>query len=173
MTSALIRPARAGDSDAIARIHVDTWRDAYAGILPTRYLVNRVRMGARQALWKLGVPQSRARLDETLVAEAEAVVGFISYGKARHARGNVGEIYALYVQPDMQGQGLGRNLVQVALDRMFKAGFDHADVEVLAANPARHFYAAIGATIVGQGTHRFAGEKLPVIYYRWQRPPDA
>ena len=173
MSSALIRPARPADGEAIARVHVDTWRDAYAGILPTDYLVKRVRFGARQALWKLGVAPSRSRMDETLVAEVAAVVGFISFGNARHARGRVGEIYALYVQPDMQGQGLGRSLVEVALDRMFAAGFEQVDVEVLAANPSRHFYAALGATIVGQGTHRFAGERLPVIYYRWQRPEGA
>jgi len=172
MSSALIRPARAADGDAIARVHVDTWRDAYAGILPTGYLVNRVRIGARQSLWKLGVPTSRARLDETLVAEVESVVGFVSFGNARHARGRIGEIYALYVQPDMQGQGLGRSLVEVALGRMFRAGFEQVDVEVLAANPSRHFYAALGAGIVGQGVHRFAGERLPVIYYRWQRPAE-
>ena len=35
-----IRPARPDDADAIARINVETWRDAYAGILPDRVLVN-------------------------------------------------------------------------------------------------------------------------------------
>ena len=35
-----IRPARPDDADAIARINVETWRDAYTGILPDRVLVN-------------------------------------------------------------------------------------------------------------------------------------
>lgn len=35
-----IRPARPDDADAISRVNVETWRDAYAGILPDRVLVN-------------------------------------------------------------------------------------------------------------------------------------
>ncbi len=35
-----IRPARPDDADAIARINVETWRDAYAGILQDRVLVS-------------------------------------------------------------------------------------------------------------------------------------
>ena len=32
----VIRPARAADAAAIGRIHVETWRDTYAGMLPDR-----------------------------------------------------------------------------------------------------------------------------------------
>ena len=35
-----IRPAAAADADAIARIHVDSWRDAYPTLLPDSYLVD-------------------------------------------------------------------------------------------------------------------------------------
>ena len=170
MTTALIRPARPADSAAISRVHVDTWRDAYAGILPDSYLVHRVKAGARQATWRLGAAGRSGPAETTLVAELDQVVGFISFGPARHLRdGQVGEIYALYVSPDAQGQGLGRGLVSVALERMFASGRTSVDVEVLTANPSRHFYAAMGATLVGQGVHDFAGRRLPVIFYRWTR----
>jgi ribosomal protein S18 acetylase RimI-like enzyme len=171
MTSALIRPARPGDAAAIARIHVETWRDTYAGILPDSYLVHRVKAGARQATWRIGAPGRTAMAETTLVAELEQVVGFVSFGPARHLRDrSTGEIYALYVSPDAQGQGLGRGLVSVALSRMFAAGRSQVDVEVLAANPSRHFYSAIGASLVGHGIHDFAGRRLPVVFYRWASP---
>lgn len=32
MPSLLVRPARPADADAIARVHVDTWRQAYPGV---------------------------------------------------------------------------------------------------------------------------------------------
>ena len=33
-----IRPAEIDDAAAIARVHVDTWRSTYAGIIPQHYL---------------------------------------------------------------------------------------------------------------------------------------
>lgn len=168
MTSALIRPARPEDAPAIARIHVDTWRDTYAGILPNAYLVQLVQAGARQSVWRIGAGGRSPSGETTLVAELDQVVGFASFGRARHVRGGqVGEIYALYVAPDAQGQGLGRGLVSVALQRLFAEGYRHVDVEVLAENPSRHFYSAVGARLVGQGYHHFAGRRLRVMFYRW------
>ena len=37
MTGVVLRRARAGDAEAIARIHVETWRATYAGLLPDRH----------------------------------------------------------------------------------------------------------------------------------------
>ena len=34
----LIRPATLEDAPAIARVHVDTWRTTYAGIVPDEHL---------------------------------------------------------------------------------------------------------------------------------------
>ena len=48
--SAVLRPARPGDAAAIARVHVDTWRSTYAGLLPDRYLVT-MSMTRRAAHW--------------------------------------------------------------------------------------------------------------------------
>lgn len=172
MTTALIRPARPGDATAIRRIHVDTWRDTYAGILPDSYLVNRIRAGARQATWRIGAGGRSGPSETTLVVELDLQVeGFVAFGPARHTRDQqVGEIYALYVAPDAQGQGLGRGLVAVALQRMFAAGSSRVDVEVLAANPSRHFYTAIGARQVSEGIHDFAGQRLPVVFCSWAAP---
>ena len=35
---ALIVPAGPGDADALAKLHVETWRETYAGLLPAGYL---------------------------------------------------------------------------------------------------------------------------------------
>ena len=45
MTGVAIRRAQAGDAEAIARIHVETWRATYAGLLPDRYLVGMSAQG--------------------------------------------------------------------------------------------------------------------------------
>ncbi|MEZ5666716.1 MAG: GNAT family N-acetyltransferase [Alphaproteobacteria bacterium] len=172
MTSVLIRPARPEDGRAIARVHVEAWRDAYAGILPAGYLVRRIERHAAASLPRPSAATGRSgRRSATLVAELDAVVGYVTFGPARHvADPATGEIAALYVRPDAQGRGLGRALVETALQRQFAAGCRAVEVEVLAENPARHFYTAMGAKLVGEGAHRFAGRMLPVAFYRWAAP---
>lgn len=169
--TALIRPARPADGAALKKVHVETWRDAYPGILPDAYLVQRVGTGFRLGRDQFAADGRNGDHEHTLVTEIdEAVVGFASYGPARHVRDRrIGELYALYILPEFQGHGMGRSMVCVMLDRLFSAGKHAVDVEVLTANPARFFYQATGATLLGSGEHRFAGERLPVTYYRWQR----
>src|SRR3546814_6893336 len=58
--------------------------------------------------------------NDLMVAEADRqVVGFVSFGPTRTpALPYGGEVYALYVGIDWQGQGLGRRLLATALDAL-------------------------------------------------------
>ena len=140
-------------------------------MLPDAYLVQRVGTAFRLSSDQFAPHARNGDHEQTLVTEIDdAVVGFASFGPARHVRDRrVGELYALYILPEYQGHGMGRSMVCVMLDHLFSAGKNAVDVEVLTANPARFFYQATGATMLGSGEHRFAGERLPVTYYRWQR----
>ena len=42
MTGIAIRRARAGDARAVARVHVESWRTTYPGIIPDRVIVGSV-----------------------------------------------------------------------------------------------------------------------------------
>ena len=72
-----IRPARPDDADAIARINVETWRDAYTEILPDRVLVN-VSISREKGGWSSTLLiRYRVYIAET---ENYVIVGFGSFG---------------------------------------------------------------------------------------------
>src|SRR3546814_5924083 len=104
-----------------------------------------------------------------MVAEVEQqVVGFVSFGPTRTpALPYSGEVYALYVAIDWQGQGLGRRLLATALEALAKEGHRGAMVWVLAANPARFFYEAMGGERAGERLESFAGTELEELAYGW------
>ena len=164
----MIRPATPRDAAGIAHVHVETWRDTYAGIIPDHALLgmDERREAARQR-HALGL---RRQGSVTLVAEMQrhGVIGFAEAGQAR-ATGLPydAEIYTLYVLPGHQGQGLGRELLGAAFARLVRTGFRAAIVWVLAENPARFFYSAMGAKRIGVRTERLFGADLAQEAYGW------
>ena len=137
-----LRAATPGDADAVARVHVQAWRETYAAILPQEDL-DALDVAERAALWR-GLA---ARPDRRVaVAEAEGrVVGFACAGPGREAiEGYPGEIMALYVLRAHQGRGAGRALLGDALAWLGTPAY----LWVLAANPSRGFYERMGGRVL-------------------------
>ena len=136
---AVVRPATLGDSDAIAEVHVASWRGAYTGLLPASVL-DAHTVQRRAARWREELANTR---QTTWVAlEAGTVVGFASVGPARDADGSerVGELYAIYVAPSAWDRAVGHALHEAAVTRL-GSEYDEAVLWVLEGNArARSFY---------------------------------
>lgn len=167
-----IREATPMDSEAIGRIHVETWQATYAGMLDPGYLA-RLDAGTWATRWRESIGRLRAgtaRRGKVLVVTApgQGAIGFGSCGRARsHTLPYDGEIETLYIHPDWQGQGLGRELLVALFEELSAAGFLSALVWVVAANPSRFFYEAMGGERLAEKNEPFAGRPAPQIAYGW------
>ena len=87
------------------------------------------------------------------VAEAEGqIVGYITTWQD-HAAG-IGHIPNLAVAPSHRNQGLGRTLIEHALNHFRAAGLTHAKIETLAQNAiGNHLYASLGFVEVARQVH--------------------
>ena len=163
-----IRHARPDDAEAIARVHVETWRSTYAGLVPDHYLLGMSVQG--QALrWKK-LLRRLPRGQGVLVAATPdgAVVGFGSWAPARNRPPPAsGEIQTLYVAVDWQGRGLGAALLANLLRALATEGHADAYLWVLAENPARFFYERQGGQRAAEQVEHFAGTQLLEYAYRW------
>lgn len=139
-----VRPAKAADADAIGRIQVETWRAAYAGLLPEETIAG-FDVAARQAMWREGLARAPRPGSATFVAESDAeIVGFATVG-ACASEGDCGELYAIYVHPSSWGTGAGRLLIEEAEASLRRSDFPRALLWVLAGNArAERFYEAAG-----------------------------
>ena len=166
-----LRPAGLSDAAAIGRVHVTTWRAAYAGLVPEAYLVGMTEIG-QMRFWRrlLGRPQ----VEETiLVAEVERaegpeVVGFGSCGPSRpYGLAYRGEVFTLYVADGWQGRGIGRALLRALFADLVARDHRDAVIWVLSGNPSRFFYQAQGGSPVAERQERFAGALLDETGYAW------
>lgn len=165
---ARIRAARPGDAEAIAGIEVETWRAAYAGLIPDRVLITMSRRKHAQ-LWSRRIGRHGGS-ETVLVAEgAEAgVVGFGSCGRARSTGLSYqGEVYTLYVHHDHQGQGIGKELLGALFRRLLDGGMRSALAWVLAQNPARFFYEAMGGRRIAERDEKLWGVMVAECAYGW------
>lgn len=151
-----IREATAQDVAEIARIHVTSWRVAYAGKLP-RAVVAQQSLAQRQKLW-----QQRYQEDGVLVAEDHGViVGFIAGGPQRHHE-TLGapypqEVYGLYVDPAQQQRGVGYQLWRARI-----ADWSAWTVDCLATNAvALRFYTRQGGQLVQTGNYSAGQQTFP------------
>ncbi|QPC85077.1 GNAT family N-acetyltransferase [Phototrophicus methaneseepsis] len=142
-----IRRAVEADIEGIARVHVDTWRTAYTGIMPAERLAN-LSYERSSGQWLHSIRSGRGFID--VAEEAGEIVGFASSGAERnHVTGYDSEVYALYVLAAYQGQGIGRELVRSAAKELWDRGYQTMLIWVLEDNTsARHFYEKMGGVLI-------------------------
>jgi ribosomal protein S18 acetylase RimI-like enzyme len=135
-----LRDARPADAAGIAAVHVRSWQVGYRGLLPDEYL-DALEPQERAQHYTLGDPDPF--MPATIVAlEAETICGFATTGPSRDDDDDAtGELFALYVDPDRWGLGIGRTLLREARARMAQQGFEQAILWVLVGNErAERFY---------------------------------
>jgi ribosomal protein S18 acetylase RimI-like enzyme len=164
-----IRRAVVGDARGIARVHVETWRSAYAGILPDRVMVQ-MSVDDKAAAWRrLIARQGGGEAVHVALTADNTLVGFASCGPAGPGMIEyVGEIYTLYVLPDWQEQGFGRALLCQCFRALIEGGLDSAFLWVLADNPSRFFYEAMGGRRIGERDERLWGATVHEVAYGWR-----
>lgn len=167
-----IRPADPSDGPPIARVRAETWRVAYAGVIPADRLAELTapEAVARDGAWRAGRP-----MDGVLVAEAEepdeagaqadgdALIGFAAFGPERDEDYQPGqplreppdhhraELYGIYVLPSRWSTGTGRALMDGVLSLTGQAGYTDISLWVLEANiRARRFYEKAGFRLTGE-----------------------
>ncbi len=85
-------------------------------------------------------------------AENGATVGYVTMAFDPETR--IGWIHNLAVEADLRGQGLGRRLIEHALDRFRAAGMTVARIETLEQNPiGRQLYPSLGFLEVARQIH--------------------
>lgn len=105
-----------------------------------------------------------------LVAEDErqGLVGFADGGPERTGRTDYrGELYAIYLLECCRRQGIGRQLVTGVFESLLKAGLDSALIWVLAENPCRAFYDAIGGRPIDRREIKIGDRQLVEVAYGW------
>jgi GNAT superfamily N-acetyltransferase len=143
-----IVPAGPGDAAALARVHVRSWRETYAGLLPGPFLAQ-MNAGVYARRWRR---QLMLAEPPELVLCAEGAGGLVGYCGASF-NGAAAEVSTLYVIRPAQRRGLGKRLLGSAAKVMSARGAGSLHLWVLNGNgKAREFYDHLGGKPVEERT---------------------
>lgn len=148
-----ISRATPADAAALRDLHVRTWADTYAGLLPPDYYEHRLALH-RTRDWDKMILDQEAEGGGILVARSDTTLaGLCQYGPTENEDDPpeaVGHIHRLYVHPASQGQGIGRSLLTAAVDRLTNHGVSSLTLWALENDPrARGFYEHLGWSLDG------------------------
>jgi GNAT superfamily N-acetyltransferase len=148
----LIRRARAANAPQIARVHVDSWRATYAGVVPAHFLES-IFYEDFEARWRCWMGEHGGHRSFYVVElpPEDRIVGFASDGPQREEQYPEygGELYAAYLLREHQRKGLGRRLIGAVAEGLAAQGKRSMLAWVLAENPSRPFYEAGGGKLLG------------------------
>jgi ribosomal protein S18 acetylase RimI-like enzyme len=163
-----VRPSCEDDIPSIARVHVESWRTTYRGIVSDSFLA-----GLSYQKHEDRHRRYMAQPDTVhLVAEStrDGIVGFLMGGRERS--GNIqypGELYAIYILDQHRRHGVGSALIRQWAGDMRRAAINAALVWVLAENKSGiAFYERLGARYLREQMIEIGGTSLRELAYGWE-----
>lgn len=171
-----VRRATPADAEPIARLRVASWRHAYEGVVPAKWLAE-MRPESSITSWaELAAAPPPAALLVTVDAN-DHPVAFCAVSKARqqtdhHPTKPTAELCAIYAAPAVLGKGAGSAVHEEALKWLTQQGFEHAVLWVLERNELGiHFYGTKGWHPDGtQTTLTIGGQPLTELRYARSLP---
>jgi GNAT superfamily N-acetyltransferase len=160
-----VRRATVEDSAAIARVHVESWKSTYTGIVPDACLAS-LDIKARTEMWDQQLSAGKSAI---FISESDVgVIGFVAGGCLREPINSYdGELYAIYMTIENQGRGIGRALVRAVANTLREEGYQSLVVWVLEKNPAVSFYKTLGGIQIAQQQIEICGISLEELAFGW------
>lgn len=162
-----IKKATPSDAETLAKIHIDSWKAAYHGLVPEEYL-NQLNYKKRAERFKISL---QTNADDTYVIEKnDLLLGFIIFGNCRDEdlnQNSIGEIWGIYLAPEYWRQGIGTKLFRFGERILLEQGYKTIVLWVFAENTeSRKFYEVMGFKADGTSKIINCGKPLTAVRYK-------
>ncbi|MES2252863.1 MAG: GNAT family N-acetyltransferase [Pseudomonadota bacterium] len=141
ITNLVYRSATLDDASAIARVHLQAWKESYVGLIEQEYL-DSISFSDRLKLRRNMLTTANSKKLNLVVLHNEKIIGFCDAGPCFTPSSDYkGEVYAIYLLNEYKHLGIGTELIQMAKKHLVEQELTPFIVWVLAENKsACRFY---------------------------------
>lgn len=163
MENIIVRNIEEKDIEAVVDIQIAGWKNAYKGIIEQDFLDS---MNRDERIKKI---KTTYKDSPFVVAEINnEIVGFCRYYYnviSKDGESYDAEIMALYVKPDLKGNGIGKSLINYVKNDMKQHGKSKMILWCLKENcPSRKFYEKMGGKLIEcEHYAEFGGKKYAEV----------
>lgn len=161
------REATIADCMAVAKVHMQSWKESFVGLVPQAFL-DKMSVENRTKAFEEGFTIESYKMYVAEVAE-QGVVGFSDFGKPRENIGYEAELYAIYLLPEFQRKGIGKKLFNLGAEYFTKSGKNSMYLLALEVSPYRLFYEKMGGRVVGRKQIEIEGVEYEELIYGWDK----
>lgn len=160
-----IRQAVIGDENILAQIQVESWRAAYADILPREELEKHLELERIEQMYRRVLTGQQLRGSLLLLNDCPHCMAFWGGFRAEQRPGWA-ELVCIHSLPQNWGRGYGSMMMEHLLQQMRAAGYGRAALWAFEQNGrARHFYEKNGFLLASERKDSFGAKE--VLYTRF------
>ncbi len=160
----IVRKKQKEDCFELAHLITIVWNETYKEIVPDDFL-NNLYLNEKERAKKSYDKFNEVENHQYVLVVDNKVVGFINVGKSDETEyNNCGEIHALYIIKEYQGNGFSKLLIDAGIKELKKLGCNKMIIGCLVGNPSNKFYEHIGGKLVKQRVFKKLG-LLENVYY--------
>ena len=168
-----IRTARIEDCDQLGLITVSASHSAFIGAIPEECFDFSWTPEVSAQGWRKSFPESTDRGQSFRVLETtERIVGFAWSAPWAETEGYDASIRGLYVLPNCQGSGYGRQLVSDAAAHLYANGARSLEIGCVRENPSCEFYRHLGGVEIGSRPAMVDRFQTREILFGWRNLSD-
>jgi len=165
-----LRPAVPDDAESIERVRVAGWRAAYRGIVADAFLDTMTGDVEQHRRYLTENMQGVQGVIEMVAVDDGNLVGWVVAGQSRdndQEMSTPAEVYGCYIAPSHWRAGIGRELLERAVEELGDRGHRQITLWVLEDNqPARRFYESMGFKSDGARQDLDLGGLVSEVRYR-------
>lgn len=136
-----VRRAEPADAPSMAKVHVDTWRETYRGLMSDAALDDPALLSRRERFWVAALTDRKYSKNTAAVASFQgSLIGIAMSGPCLDRADEAQQLHLLYAYAAFHGSGVGAALLDAVIDPNAPAALWVAD-----SNPrAQAFYRKTG-----------------------------
>ena len=163
-----IRKAEPRDCSGIARVQVDSYQSAYAGIFPEAYIAH-FTYKEQEGDWQKWFKMNKYETLLVAITMKGEIVGYTLFKiKQDVYPGYDSEIIALHVNREIHRKGVGKALLTKAVVELKECGCGSVMLWTLKDNPIRKWYERLGGKIIGEKKFKVDDREIVEIAYGWE-----